>query len=114
MRRKWSNLFSETSFPEPCRRGMSSSGIDNSRGTKGPTIIAAHCAAFFWPASLYADAAGFSIPLTVIQADPQHAGTVLAGTATAQLFRSRDGGDTWTPLPFPVALRANLHALLID
>jgi photosystem II stability/assembly factor-like uncharacterized protein len=82
--------------------------------TKGLTIIAAHCAAFFWTASLYADAAGFAIPLTVIQADPHHAGTVLAGTATAQLFRSRDGGDTWTPLPFPVALRANLHALLID
>jgi photosystem II stability/assembly factor-like uncharacterized protein len=46
--------------------------------------------------------------------DPHHPGTVLAGTATALLFRSRDGAATWTPLPFPAELRATLHAILID
>jgi photosystem II stability/assembly factor-like uncharacterized protein len=50
----------------------------------------------------------------VIQADPHHKGTLLAGTATARLFRSRDGGDTWQPLSFPAELRATLHAILID
>ena len=57
---------------------------------------------------------GFGTPVTVVQADPHHKGTLLAGTATAQLFRSRDGGDTWGPLPFPVALQSSLHAILID
>src|SRR5262249_38254421 len=52
--------------------------------------------------------------LTVIQIDSHHPGTLLAGTATARLFRSRDGAKTWTPLPFPVALRSTLHAILID
>ena len=53
-------------------------------------------------------------PMTVVQADPHHAGTLLAGTSTARLFRSRDGAGTWSPLPFPGALRSTLHALLID
>lgn len=53
-------------------------------------------------------------PVTVVQADPHHAGTLLAGTSTARLFRSRDGAGTWSPLPFPGALRSTLHALLID
>jgi len=53
-------------------------------------------------------------PVSLIQADPHHEGTVLAGTATARLFRSRDGGDTWSPLPFPAELRSTLHAMLID
>ena len=53
-------------------------------------------------------------PVTLVQVDPHHESTLVAGTATAQLFRSRDGGDTWKPLPFPGALRANLHAILID
>src|SRR5215510_12075841 len=82
--------------------------------TKALPILAAHFAAFAWSTLLYADATGISIPLTVIQADPHRQGTLLAGTATAQLFRSRDGGDTWNPLPFPGALQTNLHALLID
>jgi len=56
----------------------------------------------------------FLNPLTVIQADPHHQGTLLAGTATALLFRSRDGADSWTPLPFPAELRSTLHAMLID
>ena len=58
--------------------------------------------------------AEFGSPVTVVQADPHHKGTLLAGTATAQLFRSRDGADTWSPLPFPVALQSSLHAILID
>jgi photosystem II stability/assembly factor-like uncharacterized protein len=53
-------------------------------------------------------------PVTFIQTDPHHRGTLLAGTAAAQLFRSRDQGATWRPLPFPPALHGNLHALLID
>ncbi len=52
--------------------------------------------------------------VTLIQADPHHPGTLLAGTAAAQLFRSRDGGISWTALSFPPALRAGLHALVID
>ena len=58
--------------------------------------------------------AGFTSPLSVIQADPHHSGTLLAGTARALLFRSRDQGETWTALPFPAELRATLHAVLID
>src|SRR5215510_11468021 len=81
--------------------------------TKAFPILAAH-AAFAWSSLLFADNSGFAVPLTVIQADPHRPGTLLAGTATAQLFRSRDGGDTWSPLSFPGALRTNLHALLID
>jgi photosystem II stability/assembly factor-like uncharacterized protein len=50
----------------------------------------------------------------LIQADPHHKRTLLAGTATARLFRSRDGGDTWSPLPFTAELRSTLHAILID
>jgi photosystem II stability/assembly factor-like uncharacterized protein len=53
-------------------------------------------------------------PVTLVQVDPHHESTLLVGTATAQLFRSRDAGDTWKPLAFPAARRANLHAILID
>lgn len=53
-------------------------------------------------------------PICVIEADPHHKGTLLAGTATARLFRSLDGGDTWSPLAFPGASRSTLHAILID
>jgi len=52
--------------------------------------------------------------VTLIQTDPHHPGTLLAGTAAAQLFRSRDGGVSWIPLSFPAALHAGLHALVID
>jgi photosystem II stability/assembly factor-like uncharacterized protein len=58
--------------------------------------------------------AGLHGPIRLIQADPHRQGTLLAGTATARLFRSRDGGDTWSPLPFPPELRSTLHAILID
>jgi photosystem II stability/assembly factor-like uncharacterized protein len=53
-------------------------------------------------------------PLTVVRADPHHQGTLLAGTATALLYRSRDGADSWTRLSFPAELRSSLHALIID
>jgi len=58
--------------------------------------------------------AGLHSPVCVIQADPHHKGTLIAGTATARLFRSRDGGNTWSPLSFPAELRSTLHAILID
>ena len=53
-------------------------------------------------------------PVSLIEADLHHKGTLLAGTATARLFRSRDGGDTWNPLTFPAESRSTLHALAID
>jgi photosystem II stability/assembly factor-like uncharacterized protein len=52
--------------------------------------------------------------VTVVQVDPQHPGTLLAGTDTGLLFRTRDAANSWTPLRFPAALRATLHAVLID
>jgi photosystem II stability/assembly factor-like uncharacterized protein len=57
---------------------------------------------------------GLPVPVTIVQTDSQHPGTLLAGTATAQLFRSRDGAESWAPLPFPMALRSILHTILID
>ena len=53
-------------------------------------------------------------PVMVVRTDPHHQGTLLAGTATAMLYRSRDGADSWTRLPFPAELRSTLHALMID
>ena len=53
-------------------------------------------------------------PICAIAADPHHKGTLLAGTATARLFRSLDGGDTWTRLAFPAESRSTLHALRAD
>jgi photosystem II stability/assembly factor-like uncharacterized protein len=53
-------------------------------------------------------------PITVVEADPHHEGTLVAGTATAVLYRSRDRGESWTRLPFPAELRSTLHAVLID
>jgi photosystem II stability/assembly factor-like uncharacterized protein len=86
--------------------------------TKGLPVAAVQCAALVLAtcsALLFGEPdAGFGSPVTVVQADPHHKGTLLAGTATAQLFRSRDGADTWSPLPFPAALRSSLHAILID
>lgn len=53
-------------------------------------------------------------PICAIAADWHHKGTLLAGTATARLFRSLDGGDTWTPLRFPTESRSTLHAIMAD
>src|SRR5262245_40715660 len=52
--------------------------------------------------------------VNVVQADPHSPGTLLAGTVTAQLFRSRDGAETWSQLPFPGTRRCTLHAMVID
>src|SRR5260370_31346560 len=52
--------------------------------------------------------------ITLVQVDPHHQRTLVVGTATAQLFRSRDAGDTWSPVPCPGALRSTLHAMMID
>jgi photosystem II stability/assembly factor-like uncharacterized protein len=58
--------------------------------------------------------AGLLSPICLIQSDPHHKGTLLAGSATARLFRSRDRGESWSPLYFPAQLRSNLHAIRID
>jgi photosystem II stability/assembly factor-like uncharacterized protein len=52
--------------------------------------------------------------VTVIEADPQIPGLLLAGTATAFVFRSRDGAASWESLPFPAASHAMLHSILIE
>jgi len=64
---------------------------------------------------LYGEASGSLVsPMTVIQVDPHNPSTLLAATATALLFRTHDGADSWTPLAFPAELRATLHAVLIN
>ena len=78
-------------------------------------LIALLCSAFALSPMLYGrDGAELPGPVTLVQADPHHAGTLVVGTANAQLFRSRDAGSTWNPVPFPGALRSTLHAILID
>ncbi len=52
--------------------------------------------------------------LTVLQVDPHHHGTLIGGTATAQLYRSRDGGESWESIAFPAARRSALHAIVVD
>lgn len=78
---------------------------------------AARLAAFAmaaWASPLHdQDLIAIASPVTVVQADPHHQGTLVAGTSTALLFRSRDGADSWTRLPFPAELRSTLHAVLI-
>ena len=66
-----------------------------------------------WPLHGETDVA-IAGPVAVVRADPHHQGTLLAGTAAALLYRSRDGADSWTRLSFPVELRSTLHALMID
>lgn len=68
-----------------------------------------------WPSLLYGETDfGIVGPVTLVRTDPHHQGTLLAGTATAMLYRSRDGADSWIRLPFPAELRSTLHALMID
>ncbi len=52
--------------------------------------------------------------VAVVQIDPHHRNTLLAGTATAMLFRTRDAGSSWTQLAFPAAFHATLHAVMVD
>ena len=68
-----------------------------------------------WIAGSRSEASGpTSGSVAIIRVDPHHQNTILAGTGTAQLFRTRDGANSWTPLGFPAALHATLHSVLID
>jgi photosystem II stability/assembly factor-like uncharacterized protein len=49
-----------------------------------------------------------------VQADRNHPGTVIAATGNAQVFRSKDDGDSWKAIPFPAKLRATMHAFVLD
>src|SRR3954451_9987078 len=61
------------------------------------------------------DATGpFGGSAAVVVADPHSSKTFLAGTRNALLFRTRDGGESWTPVPFPPELQSTLNALVID
>ncbi len=55
----------------------------------------------------------FGGAVAVVQVDAEHPGTVMAATRNALLFRSRDNGDSWQPLPFAPQLHAVLHSFLI-
>jgi photosystem II stability/assembly factor-like uncharacterized protein len=50
----------------------------------------------------------------IVLVDRHHPDTVLTATSNAQIFRSEDAGDSWTPLPFPAQFRATLHAFAVD
>ena len=50
----------------------------------------------------------------VVAGDPRSSKTFVVGTRNALLFRSRDAGQTWEPLPFPAQLHATLNTLVID
>ena len=50
----------------------------------------------------------------IVLVDRQHRDTLLAATSNAQIFRSEDDGDSWSPLPFPAEFRATLHAFAVD
>jgi photosystem II stability/assembly factor-like uncharacterized protein len=50
----------------------------------------------------------------VVAVDPNHAGTVLAASNNALLFRTRNEGANWEPIQFPGQLRSTLHAFAID
>jgi len=65
--------------------------------------------------------AGIPVPIgpfggsaAFVQVDPQQPETVLAATDNALLFRSTNGGESWTGLSFPASLRATLHALVVS
>ena len=55
----------------------------------------------------------FGGPAAFVQVDPHASGVVIAGTANAYLFRSRDGGEAWHPLAFSYQGTAILHVLFI-
>jgi photosystem II stability/assembly factor-like uncharacterized protein len=49
----------------------------------------------------------------VVAVDAHRAGTVLAATSNALLFRSTNGGESWMRVPFPAELHATLHAFVV-
>src|SRR5690242_1933472 len=68
----------------------------------------------YWPARGPGETvSALTVAVTVVQTDVYHPGTLLAGTASAQLFRSRDRGQNWTALSFPTTMRSTLHAILV-
>ncbi len=56
----------------------------------------------------------FGGAVNIVRIDPNAPDTLLAATANASLFRSADGGNTWSPLHFPAESSATLHAAVID
>jgi len=50
----------------------------------------------------------------IVLVDHLHRDTLLAATSNAQIFRSEDDGDSWSPLRFPGKFRATLHAFAVD
>jgi photosystem II stability/assembly factor-like uncharacterized protein len=50
----------------------------------------------------------------IVVVDRLHRDTLLAATSNAQIFKSEDDGDSWSPLPFPGEFRATLHAFAVD
>ena len=50
----------------------------------------------------------------VVRVVPKPPGVVLAATANAMLYRSTNGGASWTRLPFPAQFAGTLHALEVD
>ncbi len=56
----------------------------------------------------------FGGAVNVVRIDPNAPDSLLAATANASLFRSTNGGDSWTPLAFPGEFAATLHAAVID
>src|SRR5260370_20245083 len=105
---------SEQFINHTCRDGIHP-GRGNSMRLSGLQILAIQGVAFACSDMLCAETGSeLRGPVTLVQVDPHHQRTLVVGTATAQLFRSRDAGDTWRPVPFPGALRCTLHAMLID
>jgi photosystem II stability/assembly factor-like uncharacterized protein len=56
----------------------------------------------------------FGGAVSVVRIDPNAPDSLFAATANASLFRSENGGESWTPLPFPGEFAATLHAAAID
>jgi len=50
----------------------------------------------------------------IVLVDRLHRDSLLAATSNAQIFRSEDDGDSWSPVPFPGQFRATLHAFAVD
>lgn len=46
--------------------------------------------------------------------DPHCSKNIIVGTKNAALFRSQNGGESWTPLPFPAQTKATLQAIVLD
>src|SRR5436190_12968697 len=56
----------------------------------------------------------FGGPAAVVQADRFQVGTFLAATSEGCIYRTKNGGQSWSQVPFPGQFRGTLHALLVD